>query len=236
MDKAGHSITAYQISNNLYQLNHWAGIKDGKSIWLAAGVGYSYQLAVEVMDGFSSGWGFSNYDLLFNTIGTAAFVSQQMGWKEQRLKLKFSFWPSGLASKNGFEGRRARNLYGEGLYEQWLKDYNGQTYWVSANIWSLIGKPEKFPKWLALSAGYSVDGLLGAESNTWTDPDDHSQTLTSSIKRQRQFLLSLDVDLDHVDLPKGLRWVKPVFGVIKFPFPTLEINSEFGLRGRWIYF
>jgi len=236
MDKVGHSATAYQISNNLYKLNRWAGIKENNSIWYAAGLGYSYQLAVEVMDGFSSGWGFSNYDLLFNTIGTGLFTAQQFGWREQRIKIKYSFWPSGLTDLNGAEGRRARNLYGEGLYEQWLKDYNGQTYWLNANIWSLIGKPEKFPKWLAFSAGYSANNLLGAESNTWTDPDDETKEISSNRIRQRQFLFSLDVDLDHVDLPRSMKWLRPVFGLVKFPFPAFEINSHQGLKGHWLYF
>ena len=235
MDKVGHTATAYQISNNLYQLNRWAGIKEKKSIWFAAGLGYSYQLAVEVMDGFSSGWGFSNYDLLFNTIGTGLFTGQQLGWGEQRIKIKYSFWPSGLTDINGAEGRRARNLYGEGIYEQWLKDYNGQTYWISANIWSLIGKPERFPKWLAASAGYSANNMFGAESNTWTDPDDDTQQLASTRIRQRQFLFSLDIDLDHLDLPRSLKWLKPAFGIVKFPFPALELNNVRGLKGHWLY-
>ena len=236
MDKVGHAATAYQISNNLYKLNRWSGIKEKRSIWFAAGLGYSYQLAVEVMDGFSSGWGFSNYDLLFNTVGTGLFTGQQLGWGEQRIKIKYSFWPSGLTKLSCSEGRRARNLYGEGLYEQWLKDYNGQTYWFSANIWSLIGKPDRFPKWLAVSAGYSANNLLGAESNTWTDPDDVTQKISSSRVRQRQLLFSLGVDLDHVDLPRTLKWMKPLFGLVKFPFPAIEINSQKGLKGHWLYF
>jgi hypothetical protein len=236
MDKVGHAATAYQISNNLYKLTRWAGIKENRSIWYAAGLGYSYQLVVELMDGFSSGWGFSNYDLLFNTVGTGLFTGQQLGWDEQRIKIKYSFWPSGLTNLSGAEGRRARNLYGEGLHKQWLKDYNGQTYWVNANIWSLIGKPDRFPKWLAISTGYSANNLLGAESNTWSDPDNEKVLITSSRSRQRQLLFSLDIDLDHVDLPRSLKWMKPLFGFVKVPFPALELNSEKGLRGHLFYF
>ncbi|GAB5539527.1 MAG: DUF2279 domain-containing protein [Salibacteraceae bacterium] len=236
MDKVGHSATAYQIGTNLYQINRWAGVSKKSSAWYAAGLGFSYQLVIEVMDGFSSGWGFSNYDLAFNTLGSGMFLAQQLGWDEQRLQLKYSFFPSGLTHLKGYEGRRARNLYGEHLYEQWLKDYNGQTYWLSANVWSLIGKPDNFPKWMNLAVGYSVNNFLGAESNSWTDPDDPNSILISSRTRQRQVLLSLDVDLTHVSLPKYLIWVKPIFGVVKFPFPALEWNDQKGLGGHWIYF
>jgi hypothetical protein len=236
MDKVGHATTAYQAGANLYLINRWAGIDKRKSIWWAAGLSYSYQLAVEVMDGFSSGWGFSNYDLLFNTVGTGLFVSQQLGWDEQRIRLKYSFWPSGLTSAGGAEGRRARNVFGEGLYEQWLKDYNGQTYWLSCNIWSLTGKSDRVPKWLNVAVGYSANNLLGSESNTWTDPDDPLATITSNRIRERQLLLSLDIDLQHTKLPKGLIWLKPIFGVVKFPFPALEWNSNGGLNGHLLYF
>ncbi len=235
MDKLGHAAAAYQISNNLFKINRWAGIKEKNSIWLAGGLGYSYQFAVEVMDGYSSGWGFSNYDLLFNTIGTGLFISQQLGWHEQRVKFKYSFWPSGLTGLTDPEGRRAQNLFGKGIHEQWLKDYNGQTYWLSANIWSLTGKPNNFPKWINLAVGYSVNGLLGAESNTWQF-DDSPDIIRSSRPRERQFLLSLDIETENMKLPKALIWIKPIFGIIKIPFPTLEWNDKRGFAFRPLYF
>ncbi|MEZ4721963.1 MAG: DUF2279 domain-containing protein [Flavobacteriales bacterium] len=235
MDKVGHAVTAYQASWNVYKVNKWAGTNEKKATYFSAGLSFSYQLAVEVMDGFSTGWGFSNYDLAFNTIGSATFLAQQLGWHEQRVKLKYSFWPSGLTNLPGDEGRRARNLFGEGLYEQWLKDYNGQTYWASMNIWSLTGKSDRIPKWLNLAVGYSVNNLLGAESNTWKF-DDYPAPSSSLRIRERQFLLSLDIDLQQSKLPKGLIWLKPIFGVIKFPFPALEWNTSKGLVGHWMYF
>jgi len=235
MDKLGHATTAYQAGNNLYKINRWAGIKEKNSIWLAGGLSYSFQLAVELMDGFSSGWGFSNYDLLFNTIGSGLFISQQLGWHEQRIKLKFTFWPSGLTNLPDPEGRRAQNLFGTGLHEQWLKDYNGETFWLSANIWSLVGKPNNFPKWINVALGYSVNGLLGAESNTWQFSDSPN-IISSSRPRERQFLLSLDIETENMRLPKALLWIKPIFGVVKIPFPALEWNLNKGMVFNPLYF
>lgn len=239
MDKIGHAATAYQVSTTLYRFNRWSGVKEKNSIWWAAGLAYSYQLGVEIMDGFSEGWGFSNYDLLFNTLGSGGFVAQQLGWKEQRIKLKFSFWPSGLDQMNDYgsnfrEVDRAEALYGKAIYEQWLKDYNGQTYWMSANLWSLTGKPDHLPKWINISLGYSVNNMLGAETNSWQLSD--NSRYSSALTRERQLLLSLDLDLDHVPLPKRLIWIKSVVSVIKFPFPALEWNSERGLVGHPFYF
>ena len=236
MDKIGHSATAYQAGKSLFDIYRWAGIKRKPALLWSASASYSFQLTVEIMDGFSDGWGFSLYDLGFNSFGTGFFVGQELVWKEQRIEIKYSFTPSGLTNLDGFEGRRARNLYGNSILEQWLKDYNGQTYWLSANIWSLVGKPEKFPKWVNLALGYSANNMLGAESNSWTDPDDASSTLTSNKIRERQFLLSMDVDLNKMQLPKYLNWLKLYFSVVKIPFPALELNSEKGLRAHPFYF
>ncbi|MEX2596590.1 MAG: DUF2279 domain-containing protein [Salibacteraceae bacterium] len=244
MDKIGHTVSTYQVGLNLYKLNRWAGLSERNSIWLSAGVSYSFITLVEVMDGYSAGWGFSAWDAAFNTLGTGAFLAQQLTWKEQRIKLKYSFYPSGLDQNNTTgitveEANRAENLFGTGLHEQWLKDYNGQTYWISANVWSLIGKPDRFPKWLNLAVGYSANNMLGAESNAWElypNVVENSEIYTSTLQRERQLLLSIDVDLDHVNLPIYLKWMRPLFGVIKFPFPALEWNSERGLVGHGIYF
>lgn len=242
MDKLGHSAAAYQAASNLYRFNRWTGAGERQSMWYAAGLGFSYQLAVELLDGFSEGWGFSVYDVAFNTIGSSGFVAQQHFWKEQRIKLKFSFSPSGLTQLNGTESNyrevdRAEYLFGTALYEQWLKDYNGQTYWLSMNVWSLMGKPDGFPKWLNVALGHSVNNVLGAERNTWEiDQGGGAVNYASALSRQRQFLLSLDIDLDHVNLPKYLIWIRPIVGVIKFPFPALEWNSQQGFKGRGLYF
>lgn len=238
MDKAGHLCATYQVTNNLYQMNRWTGMNEHNSLLWSAGVAYGFQTFVELEDGFSTGWGWSWWDIGFNTLGTAAYVSQQLGWKEQRIALKYSFWPSQLNQLGGLEGARAKSLYGAGIHEQVFKDYNGQTYWLSANIWSIAGKPSNFPKWLNVAAGYSVNNVLGAESNTWKpNPyDDDLRLYTSSLKRERQWLLSLDVDLSKADLPKQLFWMRSIFGVIKLPFPALEINSAQGFKAWPIYF
>ncbi|MBT3647955.1 MAG: DUF2279 domain-containing protein [Flavobacteriales bacterium] len=241
MDKVGHVAATYQEGWILYKMNRWAGMTEKRARNQALIMSYGFQTTFEVMDGFSSGWGFSWYDQAANTVGSGLFWAQQKAWGEQRIITKFSFWQSGLTNAPWFEGSRARTLYGKSVFEQWLKDYNGQTYWLSANVWSLVGKPDRFPKWLNIAVGYSVDNMLGAESNSWDVITVAGQSIeelpyTSPLIRQRQYLLSLDIDLSHVDLPPYLTWVKPVFGLVKFPFPALEINSHNGLRGHAIYF
>jgi hypothetical protein len=84
--------------------------------------------AVEVLDGFSSEWGASSGDIIANASGTA-FVSQELLWKEQRITPKFSFHTTQYAQYRP-------NVLGSSLAEQMLKDYNGQTYWLSVNLHS----------------------------------------------------------------------------------------------------
>lgn len=240
MDKVGHTATSYQTAWNLHKMNRWAGMSEKRSVIQAIAVSYSFQTAFEIMDGFSSGWGFSVYDIGANTLGTATYLTQELLWKEQRIQLKFSYWQDPLLLQNSLEGSRARALYGSGIFEQWLKDYNGQTYWASANLWSLMGRPDRFPKWLNVAVGYSAKNVLGGRMNQWQLPLYNSTevsetTYESPLERQRQFLLSLDIDLQHMNLPVPLNFLKPVFGVIKFPFPALEWNSQTGIAAHALY-
>jgi len=59
--------------------------------------------------------------------------------------LKYSF------SKTAYAKLRPNTLGGN-FIQQALKDYNGQTYWLSANIWS-FNKESNFPKWLNIAFG-----------------------------------------------------------------------------------
>ena len=58
---------------------------------------------IEVMDGFSTHWGFSKGDMLANIIGTGLFAAQQKWWGEQRMSLKFSFHHTLFATYNSSE-------------------------------------------------------------------------------------------------------------------------------------
>ncbi|GAB4376029.1 MAG: DUF2279 domain-containing protein [Salibacteraceae bacterium] len=242
MDKAGHASTAYQCTDNLYRIHLWAGWTPKQARWWAAGLTWTYMLGFEIMDGFSAGWGFSPYDLTFNTLGAALWMGQHLAWNDQRIKLKFSFFPSGLTQPNqaGFntpEMARAQSLFGNSIAEQWIKDYNGQTYWLSVNIWSLMGKPNGFPRWINAAIGYSSNNLLGAERNEWIiGRGGEMKQYRSSLERERQFIASLDIDLYRAKLPRAFGWLKPVFGIIKLPFPAIEWNNKRGLVFHAVYF
>jgi hypothetical protein len=169
------------------------------------------------MDGFSSGWGFSGSDMLANGVGVGLAFSQDYFFKRQLIIPKFSF------SRSSYAAVRPEIL-GSTYAEQLLKDYNGQTYWVSLPIASFINLPQRF-KWICISLGYGCDAKLVGSENTW-----------NGFKARRQVYLSLDIDCSslaprHPKLNKVLTHLN----FIKIPFPSIEFSSD-KTRFHWISF
>jgi hypothetical protein len=113
-------------------------------------MGFAFLTAVEVLDGFSSEWGASSGDNC-KCFGTALFVSQELLWKEQRITPKFSFHTTQYAQYRP-------NVLGSSLAEQMLKDYNGQTYWLSVNLHSFYKGSKSLNGLIAI--GYGANGML----------------------------------------------------------------------------
>ena len=222
MDKLGHIWTSYQVSRGSAEIWKWTGIPENKSIILGGVSGIGYLTVIEILDGYSGQWGFSWGDMLANTLGSASFVSQQLAWKEQRLSVKFSYWPYDYLPS---QRERRNQMFGNSLRERILKDYNSQTYWISANIKSFFPQ-SKIPGWLNISVGYGADGMLGGRNNIWIDNSGsiHNQT---NLPRVRHFYLAPDVDLTRIKTNhKFLRKVFFLINTIKFPAPALTISSE----------
>lgn len=227
MDKAGHAWTAYQMGRLSTELWWWSGIPRNKSTWLGGFSAIAYQSIIEIQDGKSAEWGFSWGDMAANTFGAAAFVAQELTWKEQRFQIKLSYSPYNY-KEPGLNARRDE-LFGKSFSEQLLKDYNSQTYWISANLRSFL-PDSKLPHWLNIAAGYGADGMLGGRDNSWTDKGNITYS-RYDIERTRHYYLSLDVDLTRIRTrSKLLRSVFFVLNTIKIPAPTLELNSKGQLR------
>ena len=218
MDKCGHTFTNYQVARVMMGAMDWAGYTQKKQLLIGGLSGFTYMTAVEIMDGYSAGWGFSWGDMCANALGTGMAIGQKLLWKEQRIQLKFSFLSSPYAQYRP-------NLLGDKQYMQVLKDYNGQIYWLSINPSTFMKKETKFPKWLNVAFGYGANGMLGAFYNNVV-VEDESGTVTS-FNRYRQGYFSLDVDLTRIKTKS--RFLKSVFtclNVIKIPFPNLELSER----------
>jgi hypothetical protein len=233
MDKSGHTWTTYQVSRISAGLWRWTGLSDTKSTWLGGISGIAYQSIIEIQDGFSSEWGFSWGDMAANTLGAATFVAQQLVWKEQRLQIKLSYWPYDYNSHDLIT--RRSQLFGSSMPERILKDYNSQTYWVSANL-KAFWKDAGLPPWLNLAVGYASDGMLGGFENRWTDKQGNTFTRTD-IPRVRRFLLSPDIDLTRIH--SNHKWVRTLLSVVnmvKIPAPAIELNSAGKVKLHALYF
>jgi hypothetical protein len=233
MDKAGHTWTAYQVSRLSAGLWKWAGLNERKSAVLGGISGLAYQSIIEIQDGFSSEWGFSWGDMAANFLGAATFVSQELGWHEQRFQFKLSYW---AYDYNSPELKSRRNqLFGSSLPERLLKDYNSQTYWLSANVASFL-KNSKWPAWLNMAVGYSSNGMLGGFGNTWTDKQGNTFD-RNDIHRERHYLLSPDIDLTKIHSNK--KWVRTLLSIanmVKIPAPALGLSSKGKLKAYGLYF
>ncbi|AUP77850.1 DUF2279 domain-containing protein [Flavivirga eckloniae] len=212
MDKAGHVFTSYQMGKFGAQLLNWSGVDKNGQLLYGGTLGFGFLTAVEVLDGYSKEWGFSWGDIAANAAGTGLYIGQELLWNEQRIALKYSFHQTKYANLSP-------DKLGENFLEQVLKDYNGQTYWLSINLHSFF-KESNIPKWLNVAIGYGADGML--DGGKVID----NQVLTNN-QRVRQYYLSFDVNLNAIRTKsRFLRSVFSVFDMVKIPFPTLEINKN----------
>jgi len=239
MDKIGHAWTSYHGGRLGHGLLIWSGVEDDKAEKFGAPLGLAFMTGVEVLDGFSSGWGFSTGDMLSNVAGTSLFYIQQRVWDEQRIGIKLGY--EGVDYLNDpLVQDRVNDIYGTGAGKL-LSDYNSQTMWLTVNPASFAATNSSFPKWINVAVGYSADGLLGGRFNYWcsdTDiaPEDcplAQQIDFSYLPRGSQFFLSPDIDFSKINSESAfVRTLLSSLNMVKFPAPALEINADGDLKLR----
>jgi hypothetical protein len=221
MDKAGHLFNSYNICRYASDLVLWTGVSRKTATLEAVGASLLCMSSIEVFDGFSNEWGFSMGDMVVNASGAGLYLAQELAWEDQRIRIKYSFFPSKYAKYRSA-------LLGKTLVEQILKDYNAQTDWVSINLSAFAGKDTKIPAWLSIAFGYGAEGMLGAISNPRFN---EFRKLNPRFERNRRFFLSPDIELSRIkSKSKFMRSLLKNFSLIKFPLPTIELKSN----GKWV--
>ncbi|MCS6973881.1 MAG: YfiM family protein [Cyclobacteriaceae bacterium] len=217
VDKAGHFFSAFHLSAGTAQILKKYNLREKKANAWGAATGFLLLLPVEILDGFSAGYGASLPDLAANLSGSAFYYLQASWWHEVRIQPKFSF------QRTGYPDLRDDDTLGNGLISEMLKDYNGQTYWLSVNMDRFIS----FPRWLNLVVGYGANGMVYARDQ---------QNEAAGFKAYRQYYVGLDIDLSHIKTrSKTLNTLLFIVNTVKLPAPALEF-SDSGSKWHWLMF
>jgi len=220
IDKIGHAYSAYHFSRTSTEAFRWCGISPKKAVLWGAISSQLFMTPIEIFDGFSAEYGASWGDLVANFSGALLWWGQHQIWNEERLHFKFSFSPSAYASLRP-------NVLGKNLAEQILKDYNGQTYWLSFDLHKFFPKTN-FPKWLNIAVGKGANAMVFARN---------PENQLNGFDAYRQYYLGLDFHLGN--LPTKSKFLKKLFwtlGTIRLPAPAVSYSRVDKIQWHWLYF
>lgn len=218
MDKAGHLWTSYQEGLAGVKLLRWSGVKENHAENYGSFLGLLLLTPYEILDGLSAHWGFSPGDMVANLTGSLIVFSQEKLWHEQRISIKFSshkeIYPNDTFGV-------ANLLYGTKFTDRMLKDYNGQTYWVSINLKSFIKEPKFIPSWLNIAFGYGINFFNFYDNNNI----------------YREYYFSLDVDFTKIRTKsKVLKTIFSIVNCLKVPCSAIEYNRKERWKFHSFYF
>lgn len=213
LDKFAHAFWAFHVCAMAARLLRWGDMQ--KADLSGAILGFLIVSSIEILDGFSVGYGASVFDLIANAIGSLLFFAQLKLWKYIKFFPKFSFHLTSFAVLRP-------SLLGDGFLQQILKDYNGQTFWYS---WS----PQKkwWPLFLSIAIGVGAEGMIYGRD---------AENELHNFSPYRKFYLSIDLNSNYFSSKK--KWWQVVaypLTIFKCPAPALEISTQ-GLRFHWLYF
>lgn len=220
MDKLGHATSSWWASQWLFTSHQTVGLQNENLVLKSTLIPLCFMTTIEVFDGFSSGWGFSIGDMTANFAGAGLFYIQQQHFNEQRILLKYSYHHTNFA-------KLRPEILGKSNVESMLKDYNGQTYWMSV--------PFKRNGWFCFSLGYGASGMLGGRDNIWMK--DNVLNDFSSTERYSTWSMSLDIDLLKLPI-HGKLWktFASSFRFIKIPAPAIQWSKSNNFNFKPFYF
>ncbi len=205
-DKFGHTMHAYFATHLASKAYRWIGFSARNSIWYGALTGWLWIFQIEMIDAFFDEWGFSVYDLTFNTVGVSYATLQQL--YPDRLggiRFKVSYHTS-AAYRN--------DLYSE-TNKSRIDDYEGLTFWFTVNIHDMM--PERvqknYPGWLkpwGIAVGQSVDNI--------------AQYIYAG---ERQVYIGLDFDITRIPTGRSKTWkfVKSMLNFVRLPLPAVRLTD-----------
>ncbi len=145
-DKLGHAYSFYVSTRLMKSGFEWAGYKPIKAAQLAGITSATLSIGVEIMDGFTEKYGFSNEDMIMNLSGIGIGVLlESYPHIDKLIDVRLQYWPSDDAKRlNDYDP---------------LADYSGQTYLLIAKASGVpILRKYKLLRYLELAVGYGTRG------------------------------------------------------------------------------
>lgn len=203
-DKLGHLYFTYGLSKVYSNALQWSGYNKEESILYGSVLAFSYQLYVEIQDGFSKGQpylGLSRGDILANFIG-AIYPNLQLNNKIlENINFKINFKKSDNYDRLG--------------YSNIINDYESTYHWVSFDLYNLLNENTKnyWTPYLNLALGHSVKNINRYGSGN------------------HEFYVSLDINFNPLKELIGIDnlLVNSIFEFInlyKIPSPTIKVHPE----------
>ena len=214
MDKIGHFVDAYFVSDLTSKLYRWAGVSGTGSVWYGALTGFLWTLQIEISDGFMEEWGWSWGDFIFNTLGSGFFVLQQYFYDELGgIQPKFSWHKSDAWKENRYY-KHVTAL---------IEDYEGMTFWLTVNPHHYFPESWKksYPEWLAplgIAVGYGAKDIANNIRGGYNE-----------------VFIGLDIDLRKIPIgdDSGLfKFIKSELNFLRMPMPTIRVSPS----GIWYGF
>jgi len=201
VDKLGHMYAGYILSRTFGSMLRWSGFSDHASTFYGSALGLSYQMYVEVEDGFHRVYGFSPGDAFFNIAGATIPLAQWTFPVLRNFSLKYSYWPS-TQYRDELKAEQAKAF---------LDDYQGTEVWLAMDPHFLMGKDlsRAVPSWLGIAFGVCA------------------RDLNETGGGRRLETLALDINLSKIDTESDLlRAVFTLLDYIHFPMPGIRLDGH----------
>jgi hypothetical protein len=202
IDKWGHAFGAYVAANVGQSALRWSNVPEQKSLVYGCLLGLSYQLYVEMEDGFHKEYGFSPGDAFSDLIGASIPLAQSTFPVLQNFALEWSYYPSS-GYLNALKTER---------FKVFIDDYEGQIYWLRLDPHFLLNDQmaHALPKWLGVVFGIGVHNLDGSGGGT------------------RAYYLAADYRLSSMDFFTGNDFVRALFSALDYihlPSPAIALED-----------
>ncbi len=211
IDKFGHFYANMQLTRLTATMFRFAGVSYRKSLWIGAGNSLLLYTAFELTDAGFADWGFSVPDYVANILGAGYPLLQEYAPLFRHFQFKMSYLPSRYYKSDRYAATPGFIDYQ--AYPYPAGDYDGMTFWLSADVdWLLPHSVKPFwPDWLNIAVGYGAENLPQA-----------NQAL-----KNRLWYIGLDYNL--VKLPSRspfLKSIKSLLNAIHFPAPAIRVDGS----------